>query len=862
MNRTPLFVRNWTARFAGSAALLCLVLTSGIATTAMAQDEAVLEEIVVVSQKREQTLQSLPVAVSVVSQSALDEAQVLDIKDLQSLVPSLRVSQLQASGNTTFIIRGFGNGANNAGIEPSVAVYIDGVYRSRAAAALADFPNLERIEVIKGPQSTLFGKNASAGVINVVTAKPSLDEHTGSVSLTAGDYSQVILKGDISGPLSDAVGFSLSGSYNQRDGYYENLTTGGELNEINRTGVRGQLLFAPSDRFEARFIADFDTLDEACCGVANIQNGPTGAAIGLVGGALVPNAPFAYEGFYDFDPTNEIDNSGFSLQFDYDLNDNVTLTSISAFREQDRFDNVDVDFTSARLISDQTGNLTDTQIDTFTQELRLSGSTDAFEWVVGGFYFDEDVDQRSGIIYGDAFRGYADILTILATGGTPGVDPSPLAALEAGLGLPPGAFFAEGQGNTEFATLTNTATSLFGQVDFNLGDRATVTLGVAYVEDEKDATLNITGTDAFSALDLQEVGFGLAFQTVTGLPPTPDNINTVAMMNPALIGQLQTVSMTECSAAAPPPNCNQLLALTPLQFLPPIVNYPNAVESGSSDDDDTTWTVRFAYDLTDQVNVYASAGTGFKATSWNLSRDSRPFASDIAALENAGLGVNNLVAGTRFAGPEESTLYELGLKSRFDNVVLNVAVFDQEIEGFQQNLFVGTGFILANAGKQSTTGIELDVLWAPTADLELSFSSMFLDPEYDSFPLGNGPDGPVDLSGTAPAGISETSITTSARYGFDLFNGRGFVRAEYYYESDVQVIENVSSDLASREVSTINASAGIRWDNGFEATLWARNLNDDEYLQSAFPSVAQDGSFSGYPNIPRTWGVTLRYFFD
>ena len=861
MNRTPLFARNRTARFAGPATLLCLVLTSGVATTATAQEEAVLEEIVVVSQKREQTLQSLPVAVSVVSQSALDEAQVLDIKDLQSLVPSLRVSQLQASGNTTFIIRGFGNGANNAGIEPSVAVYIDGVYRSRAAAALADFPNLERIEVIKGPQSTLFGKNASAGVINVVTAKPGLDEHTGSVSVTAGDYSQVILKGDISGPLSDTVGFSLSGSYNQRDGYYENLTTGGELNEINRSGVRGQLLFAPNDRFEARFIADFDTLDEACCGVANIQNGPTGAAIGLVGGALVPDAPFAYEGFYDFDPTNEIDNSGFSLQLDYDLNDNVTLTSITALREQDRFDNVDVDFTSARLISDQTGNLTDTQIDTLTQELRLSGSTDAFEWVVGGFYFDEEVDQRSGIIYGDAFRGYADVLTTLATGGTPGAGPSPLDALEVGLGLPAGAFFAEGQGNTEFATLDNTATSLFGQVDFNLGDRATVTLGIAYVEDEKDATLNITGTDAFSALDLQQVGFGLAFQQTTMLPPTPENIAAFAMANPAGFAALQAVSMTECTAATVP-NCNQLLALTPLQFLPPIVNYPNAVESGSSDDDDTTWTVRFAYDLTDQVNVYASAGTGFKATSWNLSRDSRPFASDIDALNNAGLGVNNLVAGTRFAGPEESTLYELGLKSRFDNVILNVAVFDQEIEGFQQNLFVGTGFILANAGKQSTTGIELDVLWAPTADLELSFSSMFLDPEYDSFPLGNGPDGPVDLSGTAPAGISETSITTSARYGFDLLNGRGFVRAEYYYESDVQVIENVSEDLASREVSTINASAGIRWDNGFEATVWARNLNDDEYLQSAFPSVAQDGSFSGYPNIPRTWGVTLRYFFD
>ncbi len=862
MIRTPLPIRSGMHRLACSAASLAALSVAGLTTTAVAQEEALLEEIIVVSQKREQTLQSLPVAVSVVSQTAMDEAQVLDIKDLQSLVPSLRVSQLQASGNTTFIVRGFGNGANNAGIEPSVAVYIDGVYRSRAAAALADFPNLERIEVIKGPQSTLFGKNASAGVINVVTARPSLDDFSGSASVTAGDYSQIIVKGDVNGPLSDTVGFSLSGSYNSRDGYYDNLTSGGELNEINRSGVRGQLLFAPSDRLEARFIADYDTIDEACCGVANLVNGPTGAAVLGVGGNLVPNAPFAYEGFYDFEPVNEIDNSGASLQIDYDINDSIQLTSITAFRNQDRFDNVDVDFTSARLISDQTGNLTDTQIDTLTQEFRLGGSTGTFDWLVGAFYFDEEVDQRSGITYGDAFRPYADILTTTAAGGNPLTDPSPLTALEVGLGLPAGTFFAPGQGNTEFATLDNTSTSLFGQVDFDLGERTTVTLGVAWVEDDKDATLNITSTDAFSRLDLQEVGFGLAFQEVTMLPPTPENIAAFAMANPDGFAALQTLSMTECSAAAPPPNCNQLLALRPVQFLPPQLNYPNAVESGSSSDDDVTWTVRVAYDVTDQVNVYASAGTGFKASSWNLSRDSRPFAEDIPALTDAGLLVPNITTGTRFAGPEESTLYELGLKSQFDNIILNVAVFDQEIEGFQQNLFVGTGFILANAGKQSTTGIELDFLWAPTANLEISFASMFLDPEYDSFPLGTGPDGPVDLSGTAPAGISETSITTSARYGFDLLNGRAFVRAEYYYESDVQVIENVSADIASREVGTINASAGIGWDNGFEVLLWGRNINDDEYLQSAFPSVAQEGSFSGYPNIPRTWGVTLRKFFD
>jgi len=825
-------------------------------------EDVVLEEIIVVSQKREQTLQSLPVAVSVVSSQTMNEAQVLDVKDLQTLVPSLRVSQLQSSANTNFLIRGFGNGANNAGIEPSVAVYIDGVYRSRSASALADFPNLERIEVIKGPQSTLFGKNASAGVINVVTAKPSLDVVSGSVSVTGGEYSQFIVKGDVNGPLTDTFAVSVSGNYNQRDGYYDNLETGNPLNELNRQGVRGQALWAPNDTFEARFIADWDKLDEACCGVANLQNGPTGAAIALVGGSLVPNQPFAYEGFYDFDPTNEIENNGVSLQLDWDLNDYVTLTSITAFRNQQRFDNVDVDFTSARLISDTTGNLTDTEIDTFTQELRLSGGTESFDWVLGGFLFDEDVEQNSGILYGDAFRPYADILTTLAAGGTPIVDPSPLDQLEPALSLPAGTFFAEGQGNTEAATLVNDAFSLFGQVDFDLGERTTVTLGLSYTKDEKDTSVNIVGTDVFSALDMVQVGFGQAFQAVTMLPPTPENIAAFAQANPQGFAQLQTLSMTECSAAAPPPNCNQLLALQPLQFLPPFVNYPNSVEPGSSDDDQTTWTARIAYDLTNAVNIYASAGTGFKATSWNLSRDSRPFENDIEALEAAGLAVPNLVAGTRSAGPEESQLLEVGLKGQFDNFVINVAVFDQEIEGFQSNLFLGTGFALANAGKQSTTGLELDFLWVPIDDLQFTFASMFLDPVYDSFPAGNGVGGPEDLTGRKPAGISETSITTSGRYGFDLFGGRGFVRAEYIYESDVQVNDNVPKSVASREVNMFNASAGIDWDNGFQATLWGRNINNDEWLQSSFPSVAQDGSFSGYPNTPRTWGVTLRYFFD
>ncbi|MCI0516297.1 MAG: TonB-dependent receptor plug domain-containing protein, partial [Woeseiaceae bacterium] len=200
-------------------AALAVIGLALVAPPALAQDEpVVIEEIIVMAQKREQTLQEVPVAVSVIDAQTLQQSQVLDMKDLQFIVPSLRVTQLQTTGNTNFVIRGFGNGANNAGIEPSVGVFVDGVYRSRSASALSDLPNLERIEVLRGPQSTLFGKNASAGIINIVTAKPDLDSFGGSTTLTVGDYNQVLVKADISGPLTDTMAFSLSGSVNSRDG--------------------------------------------------------------------------------------------------------------------------------------------------------------------------------------------------------------------------------------------------------------------------------------------------------------------------------------------------------------------------------------------------------------------------------------------------------------------------------------------------------------------------------------------------------------------------------------------------------------------------------------------------------------------
>jgi iron complex outermembrane receptor protein len=782
---------------------------------ALAQSSGMLEEVIVTAAKRQQTLQEIPIAVSVVTAETIEQAQVLDIKDLQTLVPSLRVTQLQGSAQTNFIIRGFGNGANNAGIEPSVGVFIDGVYRSRVGSALADLPKLERIEVLRGPQSTLFGKNASAGVISVTTAKPDLAGFSGSVGATVGNYSQTIVRGDVSGPLSDNFGFSLSGSVNERDGYFDNLTLGTDSNELDRWNFRGQLLWAPSDRMEVRLITDAEEIDEVCCGVANLVDGPTGGVVRMLGGDLVSNDPFAYGNYLDFDPRNEIETQGTSLHIDYDFS-NVTLTSITAFRTLDQFQSGDVDYTSARLILPEAGDFRNTEIETFTQEIRLASNGDGpLQWVAGAFYFNEEVVQDETFGLGPDFRSYVDIL--LAAAGAPGA----LGGVEAALGLPAGAIYATGTGNqSERYTLDDETLSLFVQFDYDLTDALTLTAGMNHTQSEKDASANVVNDNLFGALPLDALGLG---------------------------------------------------ALSSVQFLPPVITYPNSVEDGKSDDSDTTYTVRLAYDLTSEINIYAGVSTGFKATSWNLSQDSGPIPADVARLLAAadpvlpnvgfGPGAATFAVGTRFADPEESLVYELGLKGQWNTVSLNMAIFMQEIDGFQSNVFSGTGFNLANAGKQSTDGVEVELTWLPVDGLRIGFAATWLDPLYDSFPGALGPDGPMDLSGEKPSGIPELSTNTNISYSFDLLGAYSYVRLEHVYEEDVQVVDNIPSSIAGREVNTVNASAGMSWSNGMEFNLWGRNIFDDEYLLSAFPSVAQAGSVSGYPNQPATYGLTLKYNF-
>jgi iron complex outermembrane recepter protein len=873
------------------AAMLSTISISAVSFggIAYAQDNTTETEaadddvIIVTATKREQTLQEVPVAVTVTTAAAIERAQVRDLKDLQTLVPSLRVSQLQSSASTDFIIRGFGNGSNNVGIEGSVGVFIDGVYRSRSAAAISDLPNLQRVEVLRGPQSTLFGKNASAGVISIVTAAPKY-EFGGSAEISYGNYNALVAKAEITGPIAENIAFSLAGGINKRDGYARNLTDGSKTSERDRWYGRAQLLIEPTDSIKFRIIGDYDKINENCCFVGNVFAGPAPtAAINSIGPRTNVNANgiFSYSEYQNFASENKIANGGISLQGDFDLGA-VKLTTITAYRNSRAKTNADSDFTRADLIGVNRG---DVKVKTKTQELRLTSDFEGpFNFLLGGYYFDEDITNQQDLRLGTDFAAYANALS----GGNYSVLEGPIRALA---GLPPLAglpasqrFGAAGQGRTEDWDYKNKAYSVFGTADFEITDTLTLSGGFNYTKDKKDVASNTIVTDIFSSIDLIPVApvFGSALPATlpAGFVPAGGTA-----LSSALFPRVNACGITTNAPLASTANpsrsgtCNPFLNLQGLQFQAPFLNFPNSVENGKTRDSKLTYSARLAWKATENLNAYISYGTGFKASSWNISFDSRPFPTDFVAatpgqsttipvspIRTAGLATANLTSGTRFANPENATVMEAGLKAKWQYVAFNLTVFKQSIKDFQGNSFLGNGFVLTNAGKQSTFGIEFDGSVRPTPALQLTAAMTYLDPKFDSYPRSAF----GDLSGQQPAGIPQLSTTLGATYTQDLGGGNELIlSADYHYESEVRINDAPAFRNFKREVSDMNGSLSLRLDNGLQLTAWGRNLTNARYINTIFPSVIQgdaifgpgNGSVSGYPNQPRTYGVAAKFKF-
>ena len=475
----------------------------------------------------------------------------------------------------------------------------------------------------------------------------------------------------------------------------------------------------------------------------------------------------------------------------------------------------DVDFTGADIAS----RVDHTRTKTFTQEFRLaSDGKGRFNWLVGAFYDHENLTTASTINFGRDIRAYVDALS----GGNIQLFEY-LQSLVTPSIIPGRTYFQPGVAIVAPFTLKQDSYSLFGQADYKVTDALTLTGGLAYLSDRKKSASNIVLYDRFSQLNLQNVP-QLPF---LGIPANA-------------FGGLSALQFFYGNAPTHGP-----------------VNYPNANESGVLKGHKLTYLARAQYKL-GRVNAYVSYSTGWKSGAFNLSTDAR--------APTNGVG--------RTADPENVTLYEAGLKTNFRGGFVNLAVFKQSIKGFQSNAYTGTGYSLVNAGKESVKGFEIDAAARPLPWLALTGALTYLDAKYNSFtrspcvsfdtvqcpgfPAAGSPQF-RDLSGQRPAGIPKWSASTSATISHAFDNGlSAFVRGEYDYSDKVQLIETTPANISTYGVHNVNASLGIASEPiGAQILFWARNLSNTKTVILSFPTVAQSGSYSGFLNEPRTYGVTL-----
>ena len=745
---------------------------------------------------------------------------------------------------------------------------------SRNQAAINDLISVERVEVIKGPQSTLFGKNAIAGVISITTALPE-NEFGGKVQVTAGEYNLQKISGTITGPISENTSIRLSATSHTRDGYTKNLALGTEINDRDRYAIRAQLLSELSDNLTLRIIIDKDEADEVCCTTAALLNGAvTVAADALLAPGVTtiinPTDTYGYQTYLNFDPAGTIENQGISVHVDYDLGF-AELKSISAYRENEQSVNGDVDFSALPLL---TNGIFD-EYETFTQEFRLTSNNDGpLQWMIGAFYQDETVKHDRNVFYkeligpfvdlilapvGTSLNGIAGQVAVTALSqisslpasvqssllGAP-VSFPPLTPLQIGTVLAGGStgnalldgaigatipgiaantrstwYKTNGGLQNEFFDMDNEAFSIFAQLDYDITDKTSISFGLSYSEDKKEIVSNVIIDDAFA-----EIPF---------------------ILNPATA------------------------ALAGFQFFPPFYNYPSAIEDGKWNSDDVTHSVKLIHEVDDTLSLYLSHSTGFKAISANLSSNATVY---------AGLPMDPRIY---FADPEEAESFEFGLKKSFSNGYINLSLFNMSVEGYQSNLFIGTGFNLVNIGEQLHRGIEIDSLFFLSEDLVVTFAGSYIDANYedhkngpcdrtfvppasDDCPIVNG--GPArvkDFTGRTPSGVPEVAITVSATYSFDINpNISGYVTGEYVYEDEFQATDAVPIEVpnALREVGTFNASVGVKHEpSGFGLMVWGRNINDDEYIYTGFNVPGSPGSYAGYPVVPSMWGITINKEF-
>jgi outer membrane receptor protein involved in Fe transport len=822
-----------------TAGISAMVATGLTAASAQENEEPETQRrlnAVVVEATRRQgtTVQDVPVSVTAFDSALLEDSGVGRLNDIEQIAPSVQISQSEsAASGTSISIRGVGTGSNNPGFEPAVGVLIDGVVRTKTGIALSEMPELTSIEVLRGPQGTLFGRNTSAGVVSINTAKPQF-EPDAYLKGGFGNYNMYSAEAMVTGPISDNVAVRVDVLRRERDGYIEDVNSSREFNNLNRFLMRGQMLFEEGDA-SLRVIGDFGKTEEDCCIGVNFNPGPLGAAVnagaaqlGLTGiaagdpedlrAAISPNREIS----------DDVEEWGFSAEYRNRVFGDANLTTITSYRDWDALRDQDIDFSGidrgyrdGTLIGDKT----------FTQEVRLQDTYGIVDWLVGGFYMNQETSYTDTIRVGTQANLYTDLVAFGAAGGqvfgsldpTGTTVPSLLGNIDPATGQPaapgtpgtvpffiPGFQPGQGQNNDNFEQTTN-ALALFTHNEIAVTDRLTATIGVRANYEEKQVEYDLDG------------------------------------------------NVTPCNFLAQQPGVAAALGDLALLVCNPAVNSEFSVADSDKFDETTlSGTAKLAYEFTADFMTYASYSRGYKAGGYNLDRS----------------GFDSVLFGGD--GPQPSDLrfdsetvdaFELGWKSSFPdlNATLNGALFYQDVQDFQENLFTGTNFRTFNSDVESY-GLELDTSIAPADGLTIQAGYAYTKAERQDDILV--PSGTGTLERLAPGGeqlvnVPEHVVTASGTYLYpvsDNLEALFHLNARYNSETTLSV---TSAGLTDNDAYALfGARVGVQSRDGrWEFSVFGENITDEYYNVLAFGVPEQTGTNAVYPGVPAMYGAELKVNF-
>jgi outer membrane receptor protein involved in Fe transport len=718
------------ARLLRTSALGVSLAIAAVSVPAFAQDSTADTDdsgdapIVVTAQGRSQLLSDVPVAISAVSAETLQNSGANDIRQLNQVAPSLLVSSTGSEANGSARIRGIGTVGDNPGLESSVPVFIDGVYRSRSGIGLNELGELDRIEVQRGPQGTLGGRNSSAGLISIYSKKPAFDfGATGEV--TYGNYDYWRLAGSVTGPLGETLAARLDGVWVKRDGFLRDTVNGRDINNRDRYFLRGQLLFEPTDALSVRLIADYTSRDEECCGaiyvgptvnpyIGNLNNpstvgvAPTATTNNIINVLRDLGQPLAafnqgYSRNISVSPgrsfAGETKDYGFSGQIDYDFG-GATLTSITAYREYRSGQAGDVDYNTVDILYRAPSDDAYRQFHTFTQEVRLQGEAfdGKLDWLVGGFYANEKLRVRDNLRFGSQYGRFANC-RIISGGGLAGLysptSPGCVVPFVApgvpGFAAIAGATGASGadivtafnvlDGLNDRGSINDTYRqngenwALFTHNIFHITDTLDFTFGLRYTNDKKKFSATFTN-DNTACTTIQGLVYDDLIQQ--NQPGDSTAVLTQRATARALAGALIGLGCQGNSTA----------------------ELNNVSINDKRSEDEFTGTAILSFKPVDDLMVYASYSRGYKAGGFNLDRSALKAPIQVVngvptvTFAAAG-GAQSLVGNLQF-DPETVNSYELGAKYSSGPFSAGLTFFRSDFSSFQLNTFNGTVFLVQN----------------------------------------------------------------------------------------------------------------------------------------------------------------------